>query len=708
MFAYEVDQRLAALRDSLPGQVFGGSDGRSYPLADCIGEGGQGWIFRATWNGSVDVVVKVLRPDIVSKDTLARFQREANVLRTMSQQPAPNPHVVRFYDHACATLAVPGTTDVWTVPFTVLEFVEGETLADTLAKERGNGLGLARSRSILRHIVLALRDVHAQNIVHRDLKPSNVLIDTASGRELAKVTDFGLAKVFQGDLHRTTALAGATVGYAPPEQFEQGNKRVGRPTDIFSLAAIFYELLTGEAAFPLDESAPPFLALQRILLGNRPTFARIAHKLPSEVAANPGVVAALDVVLARALASDPGQRYPTVTEFHDAIEDAIRPVAGHPTSDSASLRAGARVSAPPSIAESPTLLADDRTMLTGPPAFSSVRPGLSDYPPSLVGVSVTGSPDGAQLQWQMISPPVWRRPMSAVALSSDSGDAVAIGPEGLGHWSGRTWTRLELPSDVVPRTLETVAWLGKHVVVAGASPVVRVRAPDGSYAAFVFNLPGIAFHGAFADPAGVLLAGERAGPGGRTGVLAMMSVQSNGMLSLAWVDVPQAGPLRAVTRLDRVVLACGDGGVVAAMQGGRVQSLSLCAQPLLALVPTGDGAAIAVGGGGFVFRLQRTLDARLEAIQTTRTLLALARGPDGALYCGGEDRRVLRRTLGSAPAFGPSPAPSWARAGATAGVAGAAVRALSAAPDRVVAFCDDGSVLEGVIPAAHRTMRGTG
>ena len=244
------ERRLRALRDVLPGQVLPGTDGSLYPLRERIGEGSQGWVFRATWNGSVDVVVKVLRPEAATRDTLSRFQREAQVLRMLSQQPRPNPHVVRFFDHAYATISVPDTGDTWNLPFTVLEYVDGVTLETVLAAASPAGLGVDRSRRILRHTSLALRDVHAQNVVHRDLKPSNILIALSGEREIAKVTDFGLAKLIDGTGQKTT-FAGATVGYAPPEQFEQGNKRVGRHTDVFSLATIFYELLTGATAFPL-------------------------------------------------------------------------------------------------------------------------------------------------------------------------------------------------------------------------------------------------------------------------------------------------------------------------------------------------------------------------------------------------------------------------------------------------------------------------
>jgi len=663
----EPDDRLIALRDSLPGQVLAGSEGRRYPIGECIGTGGQGRIFRATWNGSVDVVVKLLRPDHLSKEALPRFQREAAILRTLSQQDAPNPHVVRFFDNAFARLRVPGAGE-WNLPFTVLEFVDGETLADALKQERGRGLGLERARRIVQHIVLALEDVHRHDIVHRDLKPTNVLIDRQSGREIAKVTDFGLAKMFQGDGHRTDGLAGATYGYAPPEQFEKGNKRVGRPTDVFSLAALFFEMLSGAEAFPYDQNAPAFLAVFRTL-GKRPTFAAVSTRLPAEISARPDAIAALDKVLARALDADPGKRYPTVTDFNVALSDVL-----------------SRVDA-------------------GISRLDLLPPG-SAQPVSSVDARSDGRFAGfdrtEELRWRTVVARPWSRPARAIALSLDGREAAAVGPDGLLLWNGRAWTRLALPRDRDPVTLEAVAWLGNRMVLCGSSPVVLIRGPDGTYSSCVFNLPGVEFHGAYADPAGVVLAGERLGAAGSTGLLAMMTVQASG-LSLTWVDVPGAGPLRAAIRLDRAILACGDGGALAVMQGGRLETTFVCGPPLLALAAAGDGSAVVVGGGGFVFRVQRTLEARLQAIQTTKTLRAIARSPDGSLYCGGEERRVLRWT--------PTPYPSperptgtWMRTG-SAGAPGVSVIALAAAPERVIAFCDDGCVLEGGIPNPVSSVR---
>ncbi len=679
----EMDTRLSSLRDALPGQTLQGSDGRRYPLGERLGEGGQGWIFRATWNGSVDVVAKVLRPDVMSKDALVRFHREATVLRTMSQQSAPNPHVVRYYDHATATLTVPGTEDTWTFPFTVLEYVEGETLAATLAREDGAGLGVERTRHILRHMVLALRDVHAQNIIHRDLKPSNVLIENLHGREIAKVTDFGLAKVFDDTLHRTAALAGATVGYAPPEQFERGNTRVGKATDVFSLSAIVFEMLTGTHCFPFSD---PLQVLHSLLQGHRPTFAKTRERLPPELRSRGDVVDLLDTILSRALASSPDARYPTVSLYYDAMEDALGMLGTGATprvsERPAVVQARVGVSVPPPVSgDGATQLADSRHL-----------PGSMSSPPTRSGLGAEVSPASvpSPLVWQLATPPAWPRPLRTVALSTDGRSAVGVGPDALGVWTASGWVRLDLPRFVAPATVEALAWFGAHLVVGGASSTVHLRLPDGTYAPITFALPGLFFHGAYADARGVLLAGEQLTHAGPVGIIATMNLQQGGLLALGWAMTRLAAPLRAITRVGDAIMACGDYGTIALLRDGRVATVQVCPQPLFAIAPSGDGGAIAVGGGGFVFQVAPTLETRLDAVQTTRALTAVTRGLDGALYCGGEDRRVLRRE-----------ASGWVRAGATVGAPGAFVRALLAGSGGVTAFCDDGSVLQGHEPGTR-------
>ena len=316
-----IDQRLLDLRDSLPGTVLRGSGNtRAYYLRERIGEGGQGWVFTANWDdpGGVVVIVKVLRPDAVSRDSLARFQTEAEVLRRLSQG-SPNPHVVRFFDHAVHHMPSPLGGDPLVLPFTVLEYVHGVTLEQVLGTTKARGLPLERVRRIGRQVSAALASVHAQKVVHRDLKPSNILLSSESGAEVAKVTDFGLVKVIEMGVSRTATLAGASLGYAPPEQYEHGNKRVSVATDVFSLAAILFEMLTGRLAFPFRENENPLLIITRILTVERPKLTG-EKGLSAELVGRGGILDKLDAHFARALSADPKERHQSVQEFWSSVE----------------------------------------------------------------------------------------------------------------------------------------------------------------------------------------------------------------------------------------------------------------------------------------------------------------------------------------------------------------------------------------------------
>src|SRR5579864_8931775 len=144
------DPRLLALRDWLPGQVLLGTHGAQYHLRERVGEGGQGWVFSASWDepGGYAVIVKVMRPDAVTPESFRRFEREAQVLRMLGQAARPNPHVVRFFDHATARIAGPSGGEPVSLPFTVLEYVRGPTLEHILDRNRGVGLALDRTRRV--------------------------------------------------------------------------------------------------------------------------------------------------------------------------------------------------------------------------------------------------------------------------------------------------------------------------------------------------------------------------------------------------------------------------------------------------------------------------------------------------------------------------------------------------------------------------------
>src|SRR5689334_10795997 len=186
---------------------------------------------------------------------MQRFEREADVLRRLGGVPAPNPNIVRFYDYGTRpTVTRNGAMDL---PFIVLEHVDGQTLANVIRAHGGFGLPIARVRRLMKQVARALHTVHEQRIVHRDLKPSNILLAQQNGQEVAKVTDFGLVKLPDLTANKTVSVAGASLGYAPPEQYEMGNNRVTAQTDVFAFASVLYETLCGTEAFPMRAGESP-------------------------------------------------------------------------------------------------------------------------------------------------------------------------------------------------------------------------------------------------------------------------------------------------------------------------------------------------------------------------------------------------------------------------------------------------------------------
>jgi serine/threonine-protein kinase len=672
------DPRLLALRDALAGQVLQGSGGISYHLRERIGEGGQGWVFKAAWDepGGFIVIVKVLRPDAVTRETLTRFQREAEVLRMLAQGSRPNPHIVRFFDHAAATVTPPGGGDPLTLPYTVLEYVHGPTLEQVLASSKNEGLSVERVRRLVRHVVLALEAVHAQKVVHRDLKPSNILLATDVGpSEVAKVTDFGLVKLVDVNLQRTTALAGASLGYAPPEQYEQGNQRVSSRTDVFSLAAITFEMITGKRAFPYREGENPLLIITRILNGPRPSLTKTRDSLPQELKARPDLVERLDVELARATAADPEARHESATDLWNALDPIFRAVLPDRRSYTPS---------PNSPPQGTAIVA------SAPPAAAHAASTLEN-PAGPVPEATAANP--ASWRWRIKSRALRPQSVRAATLSPTGDAVVAVGPAGFAHYTdARGWVAMPGPAGIDPRGVRGVRWLKTgDVLFHGDGGVVGRLGPSSAPEVWAVPDREVCFLGAHRDDDGTLtLVGERPSRAARTrgaastvGVVAQLADGKLSLLSEAAACVR----LRGAARLrGGTLVACGDWGALARLELGVVEMVgAVCGGHLHAIEATDDGGALTVGAGGHALSVSPRLEAQLEAVQTTRDLMCLALGEDGSAWAGAAQARLLRRSSGS-----------WVRMSGDLGVTGTVV-GVWATPRTVRAVCDDGAILEGVL-----------
>ena len=708
------------LRDSLAGRVLRGSGDVTYHLRECIGEGGQGWVFRANWDdpsGHV-VIVKVLRPDVVATEALRRFQREAEVLRMLSTQGRPNPYIVRFYDHAVAQVPSPYGPDPLTLPFTVLEYVDGTTLEKVLADQKGRGLPAERTRRLLRQISQALDVVHAQKVVHRDLKPSNILLATEAGTEIAKVTDFGLVKLVEMNLQRTAALAGASLGYAPPEQYEQGNQRVGVRTDVFSLAAIAFEVLAGKPAFPFRDNENPLLIVTRILNGPRPTLMRTRNALAPELESAALLVEALDRELTKALAADPNARHQSVMEFWKAIEPPLRaasedkpplprstgvgaydvtaridsdghmPAARANAGPAGGLAAGGSV-APPGMG-APHGVGVPAHLRATPMPLRLERTDRTDR------VSEAQAASPAAWTWTVLTTPLAPGSIRGASFRTTGDAAVAVSGSGLMRWERGAWTPVSLPGHVPRASIRGLRWLSDNsILFFGEGGLVGRVALNGAANVWRVPDPEITFLSAHADASGITtLVGERPYRGGAArsvpGTTAGVVAQFNGDRVTVVSDAINTTRLRSVTRIGSgLLVACGDWGALVRIELGVVDHVgSICGGHLASIAPLPDGGAVTVGVGGHALSLTAKLDAQLEAVQTTRDLMSLATTDDGQAWAGSAQARLLRRSSTATP--------GWVRMSGDIGVTSSMI-AIWAATRAVRAIGDDGAVVEGRI-----------
>jgi len=226
-----------------------------------------------------------------SAEAHLRFEREAKAAAQLR-----SPHVVQVLDHGVCE----GT------PYIAMELLDGEDLGKRLQK---NGTIHPRDLSaVINQVCRALTKAHAVGIVHRDLKPDNIFLVRDDDREIAKVLDFGIAKSAAAALEGSNTKTGAMLGtpyYMSPEQ-AQGVKSVDYRSDLWSLAVIVYQCLTGH--LPFDSEALGDL-LMKIMVQPLPVPSHVAQVPPG-----------FDGWWARAASRDPAGRFQTAKEFTESLQ----------------------------------------------------------------------------------------------------------------------------------------------------------------------------------------------------------------------------------------------------------------------------------------------------------------------------------------------------------------------------------------------------
>src|SRR5687767_4414419 len=278
-------------REDLTGRAI-----RGYALAERIGMGGMGSVYRAVQpNVEREVAVKIILPAFANHpDFIRRFEAEAQLVARLE-----HPHIVPLYDY----WREPG------VAYLVMRLLRGGNIQNIVKQ---GPMSIDTSAHMLEQICSALNAAHRIGVIHRDLKPANVLLDEDSNAYLA---DFGIAKNLGDPDFANQTQADAIIGspqYMSPEQIRSLSVRP--QTDIYCLGVMIYEMLTGTLPFA---GPTPFDMIQQHV--NTPMPSLSAHKS--------GLPAALDAVIKRATAKDPEERYADVLSLFNDFRQAIGSVA---------------------------------------------------------------------------------------------------------------------------------------------------------------------------------------------------------------------------------------------------------------------------------------------------------------------------------------------------------------------------------------------
>ncbi|MFT3714557.1 MAG: serine/threonine-protein kinase [Gordonia sp. (in: high G+C Gram-positive bacteria)] len=342
------------------GETFG-----PYELQELLGRGGMGEVYRAhdTNRDRIDriVALKLLPANLAEDPTFQeRFRREAQTVARLDE-----PHVIPIHDFG----EIDGQL------YLDMRLVNGKDLRSMLRE--GGALPPEQAVTLVEQVASALDAAHAAGLIHRDVKPENVLV---TGKDFAYLVDFGVAHA-ETDTHLTqTGTAIGSTAYMAPEQFEEGP--VGPGVDVYALASVLFELLTGRQPYPGKSVST---ITKGVLFGDVPVASSV----------NPAITPAMDSVLGWGLAKSPEQRCPTATELAAAARAALSGVYPPVADNSTTSLVGGLGAAPtttiptPSAAPVPSLFGPSSTLphptgtITDPGAMNAYQqPGYpSAYPP---------------------------------------------------------------------------------------------------------------------------------------------------------------------------------------------------------------------------------------------------------------------------------------------------------------------------------------
>jgi serine/threonine kinase PknH len=269
-----------------------------YRLVELLGAGGMGEVWRAQDTETERVVAIKLLPQSLSadKEFQQRFRREAHAAASLN-----NPHVIPIHHYG----EIDGQL------YVDMRLIEGRDLQTVLAE---GPLDPERAVRIVEQVARALHAAHKVGLIHRDIKPSNVLIDAD---DFAYLIDFGIARTADETRMTKSGNMLGTFAYIAPERLDPQAEEDAR-VDIYSLACVLYEALTGDPPFPGSTTAHLITA-------------HLNTPPPRPSISRPDVPTQVDDVIATGMAKDPNRRYATTIEFANAAREAITDPIARPT-----------------------------------------------------------------------------------------------------------------------------------------------------------------------------------------------------------------------------------------------------------------------------------------------------------------------------------------------------------------------------------------
>jgi len=349
-----------------------------YRIDRLLGEGGFGVVYAGhhLLLGQ-PIALKCMKPSSGNVAEQQRvtdlFLREARVLFSLT-----HPNIVRMYDVGTLPMSAPLPNGAWasSVPYVVLELIDGRSLQDEIGQRRARGgphFGAAELSSLFRQILEGVGFAHENGVVHRDLKPSNVMLVGSGSSWVIKVVDFGIARVAASA--ETTTGAPFTPLYAAPEQWDASLGSVGPATDLFAVGLMFVEACTLTKALPSDSLAQ---VVGAVMDPNRRTRVGVTR---------PDLSTSLDEIVAWATRVRPHDRAPSARSLQQSLVAALGTAGGRGTQPIPvvpSVPPGQPVSpmgpVPPQAPSQPQAA----MFQTTPATVAMTNPALSQTPPSQV------------------------------------------------------------------------------------------------------------------------------------------------------------------------------------------------------------------------------------------------------------------------------------------------------------------------------------